>query len=152
MTCQKLARFIFPKSDPVINPSWAVDDRTLPEKFLNIMCNSLGLLTNLELEHWNKMCGRNCLFKEKSKYGIYSTDFNIKMEQRIYKKNMSRMKYINNLGADDPNNPTQTDFQLNLHSLNEEPFYNPLSSIDKIKIQPLSVTDLLKVYQNDRAP
>ena len=33
LSCQKLARFIFPKSDPAINPIWAVDNRTLPEKF-----------------------------------------------------------------------------------------------------------------------
>ena len=76
-----MARFIFPKSDPVIDPIWAVDNRTLPEKFISIMCNSLGLLTSLELDHWNRICGRNCLFKEKSKSGIYSTDFDIKTEQ-----------------------------------------------------------------------
>ena len=77
------------------------------------------------MEHWNKMCGRDCLFKEKSKSGIYSTDFDIKMEQRLYKKNMSRLDYIDKLGAENPKNSTHTDFQLNLHSLEEQSFYNP---------------------------
>ena len=92
LSCQKLARFVFPKSDPAIDPNWAVDDRTLPEKFLNIMCTSLGLLTSLELEHWNEICGRDCLFKEKSKAGIYATDYDIKQEQRMFKKKNVKVK------------------------------------------------------------
>ena len=62
---------------------------------------------------------------------------------------MSRLDYIEKLGADNPKKVTRTDFQLNLHSLEKQPFYNPFTSIDKAKVQPLSVNDLLGVYQKD---
>ena len=140
---------MFPKSDPVINPSWAVDTRTLPEKFLSIMCTSLGLLNSLELEHWNTICGRNCLFKEKSKAGIYATDYDIKTEQRNFKKEMARLNYIDTLGNKTSPNSRKNDHQLNFNSLEEQVFYNPLSSIDKIKIQSVSENNLLLVYQDN---
>ena len=105
---------MFPKSDPIINPSWAVDTRTLPEKFLNIMCTSLGLLNSLELEHWNTICARNCLFKEKSKAGIYATDYCIKTEQRKFKKEMARLNYIDTLGSKTSPGSKKNDYQLSL--------------------------------------
>ena len=111
--CNKLSRFIFPKFDPEKDPNWYVDSRSMPEKFLSIMCNSLSLLTELELNHWNELCGRNCLFKEKSKSGIYATDFDIKTEQRIFKAQMSKLDYIEKLGAENSKKVTRTDIQLN---------------------------------------
>ena len=97
------------------------------------MCTSLGLLTSLELEHWNEICGRDCLFKEKSKAGIYATDYDIKTEQRNFKKKMSRLDYIDTLGTKISKKSKNLECQLNFNSLEEQVFYNPLSSIDKIK-------------------
>ena len=61
LTCQKLARFIFPKTNPVRDPNCAVDDRSLPEKFLNTMYNILKFLTGLGLKLWNNIWGRDLI-------------------------------------------------------------------------------------------
>ena len=60
---------------------------------------------------------------------------------------MSRLNYIDTLGTEKFKNPNENNFQLNLHSPEEQLFYNPLSSIDKIKVQSLSETNLLQVYK-----
>ena len=125
---------MFPKLDPKIDPSWHIDSRTMPEKFLSIVCNSLSLLTELELTHWNELCQRNCLFLEKSKQGIYVSDFDIKTEQRLYKAKMSKLDYIEKLGEENSKKVTRTDIRLNLHGLEKQSFYNPGTSIDKVKI------------------
>ena len=53
--CNKLFRFIFPKSDPEQDPSWHIDKRSQPQRFLSIICNSLSILNELELNHWNQL-------------------------------------------------------------------------------------------------
>ena len=113
----------------------------MPEKFLSIICNSVSLLTELELTHWNELCGRNCLFKEKFKSGIYVSDFDIKTEQRLYNAKMSKLDYIEKLGEENSKKVTRTDIQLNLHGLKKQSFYNPLTLIDRVKVQPLNVND-----------
>ena len=78
--------------------SWYIDTRTQSEKFLAIVCNSLSLLNEGEFSHWNELCGRNCNFLEKSKHGLYCTDYDIKEQQRIFKVKLNKIGYIEKLG------------------------------------------------------
>ena len=138
-----MSRFIFPKSDPEQDPSWHIDNRSQPQRFLSIICNSLSILNELELNHWNQLCQRDCLFLEKSKQGIYVTDFDIKDQQRIFKAKMSKNDYVQRLGQENLRNSPKRKIQLNSNSLEMGIFYNPIMSIDKVKIQQHNINDLL---------
>ena len=147
--CNKLSRFVFPKFDPKIDPSWHIDSRTVPEILLSIICNSLSILTEIELTHWNQLCQRDCLFLEKSKQGIYVSDFDIKNEHNLYKAKMSKIDYIEKLGEQNIKKSNKTDIRLNSHSLEMQSFYNPLMLIDRVKVQQLNINDLMSVYTKD---
>ena len=114
MTCQKLARFIVPKSDPVRDPNYAVNDRSLPEKFLNIMYNSLELLTGLELEPWNNICGRDLMPNEEVDAG-----------QIILTFLLSDERVVSKVG-----HPDNSDFQVNSSDLS-----TPKNSVEISKLE-----------------
>ena len=42
----KLSRYIFPRINPPDDPEWYKDDRKSTEKMMDVICNSLGLLSN----------------------------------------------------------------------------------------------------------
>ena len=62
---------------------------------------------------------------------------------------MSRLDYIDTLGTKISKKTENLDFQLNSNSLEEQVFYNPLSTIDKIKIQSVNENNLLHIYQQN---
>ena len=133
--CNKLSRFLFPKSDPVQDSSWHIDNRSQPQRFLSIICNSLSILNELELNHWNQLCQRDCLFLEKSKQGIYVSDFDIKDQQRLFKAKKSKNDYVERLGQQNLKKSPKKEVQLNSNSLELGTFYNPRMLMDKVKIQ-----------------
>ena len=137
---------INPQSDPVTDSSWHIDSRTQSEKFLAIICNSLSLLNELEFSHWNELCQRNCHFLEKSKHGIYITDFDTKEEQRIFKAKKSENDYIEKLGHQNLRKSPKRNVQLNFNSLELGTFYNPRMPMDLVKIQQHSIADLYTDY------
>ena len=147
--CNKLFRFIFPKSDPEQDPSWHIDKRSQPQRFLSIICNSLSIINELELNHWNQLCQRDCLFLEKSIQGIYVSNFDINYQLRIFKAKMSKNDYIQRLGQENLRNSPKQKVQLNFNSLEMGIFYNPIMSIDKVKIQQHNINDLLSDYMVD---
>ena len=69
--CNKLARFIFQREDPKVNPSWHIDKRSTSEKMYDILNLSLNYLGEEEYIFWNSLCERNVKFKEKSLNGLY---------------------------------------------------------------------------------
>ena len=75
---------MFPRFDPEIDENWFIDTRSQTEKYFDIVCNSLNLLNEGEFAHWNELCARDCKFQEKSKLGLYCTDYDIKDLQRIF--------------------------------------------------------------------
>ena len=56
LTCQKLARFIFPKSDPVIDPSWASETDLLGvyQNDPNLLIGYLNLARGLNISRARK--------------------------------------------------------------------------------------------------
>ena len=95
----KLARYVFPKIDPPINPNWYKDDWTQAQKMLDVICNSLSLLSQEEYVLYNKLCQRDTKFVQKSKQGIYATSYCIKGQIREYKARLNKKNYIKGLGV-----------------------------------------------------
>ena len=62
---------------------------------------------------------------------------------------MSKWDYIEKLGEEISKKVTMNDIRLNLHGLQKQSFYNPLTLIDRVKVQPLNLIDRLGVYTKD---
>ena len=104
---------MFPRVDPEIDESWYVDTRSQTEKYFDIVCNSLSLLNEGDFAHWNELCARDCNFLEKSKLGLYCTEYDIKDQQRIFKAKQSKMDYIEKLGNEKVKKSNRRNLKLN---------------------------------------
>ena len=65
---------------------------------MDIICNSLILLSHDKYLYYNQLCQRDVKYLEKSKQGLYSTDYCIKAQIRDYKVKLNKENYVENLG------------------------------------------------------
>ena len=86
---------------------------------------------------------------EKSKRGIYCTDYDIKDQQRIFKAKQSKNEYIEKLGNKKLRKSPKRKVELNFNSLELGVFYNPRMSMDIVQIQQHSIADLYSDYLAD---
>ena len=67
---------------------------------MDIICNSLILLSHDKYLYYNQLCQRDVKYLEKSKQGLYSTDYCIKAQIRDYKAKLNKQicenKHIGN--------------------------------------------------------
>ena len=91
----------------------------------------------------------NCKYQEKSKLGLYCTDFDIRDQQRLWKASQSKNNYAEHLGGKDDKKLPKSNIKSHFCELENGNFYNPSTAIDRVKIQRHSMRTLYKDYMVD---
>ena len=94
ISIKKLARYIFPKIDPIPSAEWYTDTRIPPQILEDLIFLSCDKLSKQEYEFWSTICARDVLFKEVSLSGIHCTGSEIKREISNFKKSKEKEKYV----------------------------------------------------------
>ena len=89
------------------------------------MCNTLSKLNQDEYVHYSQLCQRDIKFLEKSRQGLYATDYCIKAQIWKYKAKLHKENYVEGLGDKNHREPKDK-ICSNYNKLEETMYFNPI--------------------------